>query len=469
VIVAARIMLVQLWRDRRLPVAFGVLLALAATSILLDRLRAAEVERDRLVAERLDQQTFESQGARNPHSVAHFSRFAFRPRLAIAALDPGVSSYTGTAVWMEAHRQHVAGARPGEDHLDLGRATELGLAWIWQVVAPLLLICLGFDAVARERERRTLSVLAVSGLSLGRLVAGRGLALSAVLGGALLVTVAASQAASEGQPVDDHLARVALWTASYLGYLAVWTMITLAVSVQARTSRIALVSLLGAWALTALVVPRLAATLADERAPIPSGTELWAEIERDLERGFDGHPPADQRSKELEARTLARYGVSSLAELPVSFAGIALEEGERFGNLVFDKHYRGLAQRYAQQRGWRQLSGLMSPLAPLRHLSAGAAGTDVEHHLDFAQQAEQQRRIIIGQLNSDMIANGAGKDFEYLADPELWQRIPAFRYTPPPLRTSSSALDWLILGGWLLGAGTLLAWRIRRAALEILP
>lgn len=468
-IVAARMMLVQLWRDRRLPVAFGVLLLLAATSILLDRLRAADVERDRVIAEQLDQQTFTAQGARNPHSVAHFSRFAFRPRLDIAALDPGGSSYTGTAVWMEAHRQNVAGARPGEDHLDLGRATELGLSWIWQVVAPLLLICLGFDAVARERERRTLSVLAVSGMSLARLVAGKGLALFAVLSAALLVTLAASHGARTGLPAADHLARLTLWTAGYLGYLAVWTMITLAVSVRARTSRIALVSLLAAWALTTLVVPRLAATFADEQSPIPSGNELRAAIERDLEQGLDGHSPADQRSKELEARTLTRYGVSSLSELPVSFAGIALEESERFGNLVFDKHYRGLAQRYAQQRGWRQLSGLVSPLVPLRHLSAAAAGTDVAHHLEFTQQAEQQRRIIIGQLNSDMIVNGAGKDFEYLADPALWQRIPTFRYTPPPRHISSSALDGLILGGWVLVAGILLVWMLRRAALEILP
>jgi ABC-2 type transport system permease protein len=469
VIAAARIMLVQLWRERRLSAAFGVLLALAATSILLDRLRTAEVERDRIAAEQLDQQTFEAQGARNPHSVAHFSRFAFRPRLATAALDPGVSSYTGTAVWMEAHRQNVAGARPGEDHLDLGRATELGLAWIWQVVAPLLLICLGFDAIARERERRTLSVLAVSGLSLARLAAGKGLALFAVIGGTLLVTLVLSLAAGGGSPVGDRLARVTLWASGYLGYLAVWTMITLAVSVRARTSRIALVTLLGAWALATLVVPRVAATVADEQAPIPSAAELWAAMERDLEEGLDGHSPADQRSQELEARTLARYRVSSLSELPVSFAGIALEESERFGNLVFDKHHRSLAQRYAEQRGWRRLGGLVSPLVPLRHLSAAAAGTDVEHHLEFTQQAEQQRRVIISKLNADMIANGAGKDFEYLADPALWQRIPAFRYTPPPLRTSTSTLDWLALGGWLLGAGLLLAWMLRRAALEVLP
>lgn len=468
-IATARLALLQLWRDRRLPVALGVLLSLALVCVVLERVRAGEAERDRRSAEEIEQQTFLGQGARNPHSVAHFSRFAFRPRLESSVLDPGISEYTGTAIWMEAHRQNVAGARPAEDRLDLGRASELGLAWLWQVVAPLLLIALGFDALARERERRTLAILATAGLSLRRLAAGKALALWAVLGGALLVSLLTALALGEGLAVIDLPARAAAWCAGYLVYLAVWTAITLAVSARARSSRAALITLLCIWALITLVVPRIAATLADERVPIPSPAEIWQAMEQDLENGFNGHAPASERSKQLEARVLARYGVRTLAELPVSFAGIALDEGERYGNLVFDKHYRALAERYARQRSWRRVSALVSPLTPLQEVSMASAGTDVEHHLDFTRQAEQQRRDIVARLNADMIANGAGKDFDYLAPPELWKSIPTFRYAPPRRELSEVGLAWLLLGAWALAAGLALALQLRWAAREITP
>ncbi|MBC8070738.1 MAG: DUF3526 domain-containing protein [Deltaproteobacteria bacterium] len=468
-IATARLAWRQLWRDRRLPVALLLVLVLAIVAVVLDRVRATEAERDRIAADAVDRETFRAQGARNPHSVAHFSRFAFRPRLETMTLDPGISAHAGTAVWMEAHRQNPPNARAAEDHLDLGRSSELGLAWIWQVVAPLLLVALGFDAIARERERRTLALVVVGGLSLPQFVAGKALALFGVFALALIVSVTLSLLLGGGYPVDDRVARTAIWIGGYLGYLAVWAAITLAVSVRARTSRGALVALLGIWALTILATPRIVATLADEQVPIPSGTELHAAIERDLKQGFDGHGPADQRTKELEARVLAAYKVDTIAKLPVSFAGLKLEEGERIGNLVFDKHHAWLAERYARQASWRRGSTLFGPLAALQHVSTAAAGTDVDQQLEFARQAEHQRRDIVARLNADMIANGAGKDFEYLADPSLWTRIPAFQYTAPAFDRAGLAIDLALLALWVAVAGLLLGWTIRRAARELAP
>jgi len=468
-IATARLAWRQLWRDRRLPVALTLLLALALVAIALDQVRATEAERDRIAADTLDRETFRTQGARNPHSVAHFSRFAFRPRLETMTLDQGVSDHAGTAVWMEAHRQNPPNARAAEDHLDLGRSSELGLAWIWQVVAPLLLVGLGFDAIARERERRTLPLVLVGGLSLPSFVAGKALSLLAVFAVALLGSVAMSSLVGGGYPVDDRVARTAIWIGGYLGYLVVWTAITLAASVRARTSRGALVTLLGIWALTVLAAPRIVATLADDQVPIPSSTELSAAIERDLKEGFDGHGPADQRTKDFEARILAEYKVDAVAKLPVSFAGLKLEEGERVGNLVFDKHHAWLAERYAKQRSWRRGSSLFGPLAALQHLSTAAAGTDVEQQLEFARQAEHQRRDIVARLNTDMIAHGTGKDFDYLADPILWTRIPAFQYSAPSLDRAGMRIDLALLAVWVVIASLLLGWTVRRAAKELVP
>ncbi len=458
----------QLWRDRRIPLALAVLVALVGVSLVLDGLRSSRTERDRVAADLADQQTFNAQGPRNPHSVAHLSRFAFRPRLQTALLDPGVSDYTGAAVWMEAHKQDPATARAAEDRLELGRASELGIAWVWQVVVPLLVLVLGFDAIGGERERRTLPLLVVGGASLARVIAGKAVALFAVFAGALVVTtIVASLAGSSVTPVPDRPLRVAMWVGGYLAYIAVWIVLVLAVSTRARSSRTALIVLLGTWTLGVLAVPRLAATMADEGAAIPSPAAIREAMERDLEHGFDGHAGSEDRRKALEARVLAQYQVTSLDQLPVSFAGIALDEGERFAAEVFDRHHRALADRYRAQRTLRRSAGLVTPLIALQHLSTAAAGTDVEHQLAFLGAAETSRRTIVGLLNADMTAHAAGKDFEYQAAPSLWQTIPVFTYAAPRLAIRDSAVDLAALGAWLLAALALLGWSVWHANQEL--
>jgi ABC-2 type transport system permease protein len=457
----------QLWRDRRLPVALATLAILVATSLVLDVVRAEARERDRHAAERLDAETFLEQGARNPHTVAHFSRFAFRPRVATNNLDTGVSEHVGVAVWMEAHAQDPANARPAEDLVDIGRLALLDLAWIWQVLVPLLLIALGFDAISRERERRTLALTLVGGGSITRLVGGKLLALAATFMLALVLTALAALAAAPGLEVPDAWSRTAWWVGGYLAYVALWAVIVLAASAWARSSRSALTGLLALWATCVLIAPRTIATLVDERVPVPSGDDLKATIASDLEKGFDGHAPSEQRAKEFEARVLAQYGVQSLEELPVSFAGLSLSEGERVGNLVFDKRYRELAAIYERQRRWRRAASWLSPVPALQHLSMAAAGTDVEHHVDFTVQAERQRREIVERLNADMTRNAKGKDFDYLAGPELWATIPQFRYVPPPLTAGSIAGDAAVLGLWLLAGALAMALGVQRLSREV--
>lgn len=458
----------QLWRDRRLPIALVTLAVLVATSLVLDLVRIETRERDRAAAEQTDAKTFLEQGSRNPHTVAHFSRFAFLPRITTASLDAGVSDHAGTAIWMEAHAQDPANARPAEDQVDIGRIALLDLAWIWQVIVPLLLIGLGFDAISRERERRTLALIVVGGGSVGRFVTGKALAFVGLFGIALGVTALVALATARGVAPPDAGTRTAWWILGYFAYLAVWVLIVLAASAWARSTRAALVGLLALWAGCVLIAPRTIATLVDEQVPVPSGDDLKAMIANDLEKGFDGHAPSGERAKELEARVLAQYGVKSVEELPVSFAGLSLSEGERVGNLVLDKRYGELTEIYERQRRWRRRGSLLSPVPALQHVSMAAAGTDVEHHVDFAAQAEKQRRDIVERLNADMTVHGKGKDFDYLAPPDLWAKIPDFQYAAPKLEAQSIGGDAAVLGGWFLAGLAALIGATRRLSKEVI-
>ncbi|MGO1541965.1 MAG: DUF3526 domain-containing protein [Luteimonas sp.] len=446
------------WREGRLPVVLVLMLALGALSATLSIQRAAGAKHDRLAAEAVEQETFANQGARNPHSVAHFSRFAFRPLAPTAALDPGIGPYAGVAIWLEAHRQDPANLRAAEDRVELGRFADLSPAWLLQVLAPLLVVALAFDALAGERERGTLPLLLGGGVGARTLLAGNALALALVFGLPLLALALAQLAAGWAHaPAGELLLRIVAWTFGHALYLGAWIALVLAASTWATRARGALVALLAAWTLATLIAPRLAIGAAEVIAPTPAVDAFYAAITRDLREGMDGHNPTDARREAFERRVLDEYGVERIEDLPVSFAGLALQESERYSHLVFDRHFGVLTGAYRAQERWRLLGAIAGPLPALQQVSMSAAGTDVAHHVDFMAQAEAQRREIVRALDDDLIAHGAGQDFAYVADESLWKTIPKFVYTLP--RHAALVLrqwpDWLLLGGWALLAGWL--------------
>jgi ABC-2 type transport system permease protein len=209
--------------------------------------------------------------------------------------------------------------------------------------------------------------------------------------------------------------------------------------------------LIGLWLAAVMLVPRMGAGLAKTLSPTPSADSFWASIAKDYEK------QPDVFGKDSEAFGLAmakRYGVARIEDLPVSLDGLRLDEDERHGNFVFDKNYNALASTYAEQRAMLRWTGLISPLPALQNISMALAGTDTAHQLEFQHQAEAHRRALMTKLNGDMIANGAGQDFDYLAKPDLWKSTRDFKFAPPSLRTSLSTVwsDVLILFGWLIAA-----------------
>lgn len=465
VLVVARHMRRLLWRDHRWPACAAIVVILALIAGVLESQRIAAFEQQRVVAEQVDRATFEAQGARNPHSVAHFSRFAFRPWTPAVSLDPGTTRYAGSAVWMEAHRQDPANVRPAEDEVDLGRFNDLSITWLVQVLLPLLVIVQGYDAVGRDREDGTLSLALAGGVPLRHIVAGKQLALFQIFGFLMAVCAGAlwlwGAVTSPLVALPDLTSRTLLWLGAHLTYLAVWISLVTVISLVLNDRRTAFATALAVWAMAVLVVPRLAATTADALHPAPSPTAFFEAIRNDLAGGVDGHASAGERRQAFEREVLARYGVARKEDLPVSLAGLALQEGEEQGNRVFDRHFGRLADAYAAQQRTRRWWSVASPMPVLQHLSMAAASTDVAHQLDFVRQAEATRRDIVRGLNDDMTRHGKGKDFNYAAAPELWKTIPEFAYRPPRMASmwAGSTVDAVVLLAWLMLAG----WTTRSA------
>ncbi|MEM6792927.1 MAG: DUF3526 domain-containing protein [Acidobacteriota bacterium] len=460
-------------RDGRFrALAFAVLMLLAA-SLAAGWIGAREARRHIAVAETLEEQAWLGQGPKNPHSAAHFGNFAFKPRPTLASLDPGVDAYLGTAVWLEAHRQGPFSLRPAEDATATQRFGDLTAALTLQVLAPLLAIILGFQTFAGERERGTLRLLASLGLEPRTLALGKALGLAAALflalgpAVALGVTTAAMSGGSSG--AGPSLVPGLLLAAVYLVYFATLLALVIAVSARAPSPRAALVTLLGLWMAATLIVPRLAADLAERLYPIPTSRAFFAAIDEDQANGVAGMGSREERRARLEKETLERYGARTLEELPVDFGGLSLQASEEHANLVFDKHYAELWRLYERQERLHLWAALASPTLAVRSVSMALAGTDIERHRHFASAAEDHRRRLVKFLNDDLTYNSGEASFGYLADEALWRSAPEFTYRAPALAATlrDQAPALVLLAAWLLAALLVAGRAVSR--LKILP
>ena len=320
---------------------------------------------------------------------------------------------------------------------------------------PLLIFVIGAGVVARERERGTLRLMLASGAEPGAIVPQKlvGLArIAAVL--VLPVLAAALGAALLAGPVDAL--RLLLWALAYALFFGIVAAIAVAVSALTKSASQALLILIGLWLMAVMIVPRAGVVFAELVAPTPSAEGFFAAMMDDLKAQPD---PFEGKAREAFGLAMAkRYGVARVEDLPVSLDGLRLQESERHGHIVFDRHYGALAETYAAQRQVLRFAGLLSPLLPLQNISMALAGTDTAHQLAFQDAAERHRREMIHELNMDMAIHGKGKDFDYLAGGDLWKRSKDFGWTPPTLAAATRPImgDLLMLFTWAAAAVLLL-------------
>lgn len=469
VMTVARKELRELIRDGRLRVlgALVVVLTLAALAF-----GAAQTERAHHArahaAERADAQ-WRDQGEKNPHVAAHYGTHVFAPTSAATAIDPGVSAHLGRSLRIEAHQRNLAGHTAAADGSSVQRMGQLSVAAVFLQLVPLLIIALGYGLWSRERERRTLAQALSTGVEQRALGRGKALALAAaiagVLGPAALVIVGVLWALGGGD--GGTLIRVGLLLAGYTIYFAIFGGLTLHASATARSSRAALVTLVGVWGLFTLVLPRAAGELAGWMSPLPSRAELARDVAHSLERGLDGERAREAEVERITRELMAEEGIADAGMLMADemFAvGYELRAEARWEDMIFDHHIRRLDDRIAAQQRWIAWVGLASPYVAMRNLSAGLCGTDVAHHRHFTEYAERWRKALIEQLNSAFAERAGAQGWAYEAGPELWDEAPPFAYATPGAGFALEAhrISLLALGLWLMAALSLARVSARR-------
>ncbi|ADV63807.1 hypothetical protein Isop_3245 [Isosphaera pallida ATCC 43644] len=459
----ARKEFVDLVRDGRFVGSAVVLGVLLTTALLIGFVHWRTVAADHKRAMEQARMDFVCQEEKNPHAAAHYGMFVFKPRSPLSFVDRGVDAYTGVSFKLEAHHRNEPQHVPAKDSTTLQRFGELTASLVLQALVPLVIIFLGFSAFTSERERGTLRQLLSLGVRPLDLAAGKLLGIAAALGLVLVpVTLVGVGLISLGGDVEltPSRTRFVLLTLTYLGWFAVVLMVTLAVSARSRSSRAALLTLLGFWMLNVIAAPRLAADVAKRLAPTPSAFEFARQVERDLQGGIDGHNAADERLEKIKQELLDKYQVDDVEDLPVNFAGIALQEGENATNAILDKCYAELWQSFRDQDVVREALGLLFPALATRSLSMALAGTDNAHHEQFAEAAERYRRILVRDLNQLLIENAGDLGSAYTIGRKEYETIPHFHYRMPPARevVERATLPivglaiWLALSGYALYA-----------------
>ena len=458
-----------LLRNRSGVIATVLLVALILVAAFVSLERRDRIEADRARYQASVDAAFDKQPDRHPHRMVHYGQFVFRPLAPLAFFDTGVDSYTGNTIFLEGHRQNSANFAEARQSSLLLRFGQLTPAFVLQTLAPLLLIFLGFTSVARERERGTLRLLLAQGVDGRRLLAGKlighgAIALAIGLPGFLVLAGFAALGMAEWPAT-------LLLILGYAAWLLLWAMLAVLISAFATRSRDALAALIGLWMVGVILLPRALPEVAAARTTLPTRIETEVALHRDLAKIGDSHDPNDPYFEAFKQRTLARYGVSRIEDLPVQYAGLVGIEGERLSTQLYARAAAEVTAREAAQNGLVHGFAAVSPLIAIRRLSMALTASDLAAHQDFLDQAEAFRYRFVQTLNrvqAVLIPHIHGDDPRVSAD--HWNSVPRFAYRPyDPVRSQGGTIGWslTVLFGWLAGLGllaTLAARRIGRIA-----
>lgn len=380
-------------------------------------------------------QSWEANPDKHPHRMAHFGSFAFRIKHPLSMFDNGMESYTGNAVFLEAHKQNTANYSEASFSTGLLRFGEISQAMLLQTVLPLILFFLGFNAIAQQRENATLKILVSQGAAFKQIIWGNSLGLF-VVGIVFLLPVLAATVtmiAVQGNAGAASFIRLAMIGLSAIVFLWIISVLAVGVSAISRTGRGALLSLLGVWLMLAIVLPKTLQAIGSYLYPAPGKIQFQAAVEEDILKQGDSHNPDDVHFKKLKDSILLANKVDSIQQLSFNYSGFIMQEGERMSAQVYDAHLQQLHTIYDKQNGVSYNAAFINPIISFKNIAMAFSGTDFAAYRHFQQQAETYRYDLAQTMNvlqMKYISNKklSSADKPYSIDKSHWTSFPDFKY-----------------------------------------
>jgi len=327
-----------------------------------------------------------------------------------------------------------------------------------QVLMPLFIILLCFNAVSADKEQENLKLIAAQSISNKQYIAGKIAAnfliiSTLTLAGLLTQWVVIKLMANANATAQDVL-HGSIWFIVYLIYFLVIATMSVLASAWVGSSKNSLLLQVTVWVLFIVIMPKLTANIGTQLYPMQQRTDFENAFRIDEEKGINGHDPKSERYKKFEDSLLKKYKVDSITQLPVNLDGLAMDAGENYGNIVYDKHFAKIRNTIKQQNSITKYTSIINPFLAVRNLSMGLSQSDYQHQLKFVADAEQYRRYLINNLNSTMAYGGSKTgDWDWKVDSKYWETVKDFDYSRPSIAWSinnyiyelSMLLLWLVL------------------------
>ncbi len=379
---------------------------------------------------------------KHPHRMAHYGFIAFRPKSRLSFFDYGLESYTGNAIFLEAHRQNSTNFSEASLSTGMLRFGEISIAMILQILLPLFIFFTGFNVIANDKENGTLKVLLAQGVSWKQLLIGKTIGVATVTAYIFIPTLMYTVILIIfGNTTNVGWGNLFLIFALYAISIFIYSSIAVVISAICKTSKLALVSLIGLWLFLFIVLPRATQALAGSVYPVPSKIAFESAIEEDILKEGDSHNPDDAHYKNLKDSVLKANKVDSIQKLNFNYSGFQMKESEKVSAAIYNKHLLELNNIYNNQNKLLRYTAFLNPYVGIKQLSMSLSHTDFNTYTNFQQQAEEYRYALAQEMNDlqiKLISNKKLADTAkaYSIDKKNWAAFKDFNYEQPTLSTT---------------------------------
>ncbi len=435
-------------------------LLLTISSVVVTAFKMHELDHARTALQSTSDSIFMEQPDRHPHRMVHYGHYAFRTPSPLSMLDPGVDAYTGNSIFLEGHRQNSAMFAEQKQGTGLTTLGKLSPAFVVQILAPMLLILVGYSAVSRERESQTLSFLLAQGTSQYAILGGKFIALFSVV--CLIVLPFALSALFSISQGESPLV-VLSFIFAYLLYLSLWALCVVLFSTVFSKNSESFTALTFIWVFFCIAMPRIASSSASVLVPATGKIETDFAVIAELRKLGDGHNANDPAFKQFRQSLLEKYNVDKVEDLPVNFRGMVARRSEAQMSQVLNRFAEDRMKTELEQTQVARAFGWLSPQIAIRTLSMLTAGTGIETHHRFIRETENLRLNFVQSLNEvhikqlsykDDINRNKGKEGNRRArvSSENWQMIEGFEFDTdkPSTRLVRGAEPYLQLVIWVI-------------------
>ncbi|CAM1333168.1 DUF3526 domain-containing protein [Tenacibaculum aestuariivivum] len=380
--------------------------------------------------------SWENNPDKHPHRMAHFGSFIFRLQHPLTIFDSGIESYTGNAIFLEAHKQNTANFSKASVSSGLVRFGDLNIAILLQLFLPLIIFFLGYNAIVYEKENGTLKIIYIQGATIKEIIFGKLLGLFLVSSLFFLPAFLSlwSIAILEDTTIHNHLiTRCVFITISYFIFYFIICCITILISSISKNTNKALLSLLSIWLFFFIIFPKAAQATGYLTYPNLSQIAFKAIVKEKTAKKGNSHNLNDPIFLELRDSILKAHKVATVKELPFNYGGFLMRRGEKQSAIIYNQEHKKLINTYIKQNSITNYAVLLNPYLAIKNLSMSMSGTDFNTYTNFLLQAEKYRykqSQYMNNLQMKFISNKA-KSSEgkiHVVHKEHWKLLPKFSY-----------------------------------------